>query len=474
MLLVLILLPLLGVINICFLPKSKGFLVKNVALLWSLFILLFSIIVLGFFDCSCTQFQFCLTFSWFSFYKNSFVFGLDGFSLLLVLLTSFLTPICILLSWNHSIEKDLKLYILSFLFLEFFLFIVFSSLDLLLFYIAFEAVLIPMFLIVGFYGSRNRRVRASYMLFLYTLISSLFTFLAILYLFFASGTTDFQLLKTFVMDPFLEKLCWLAFFFSFAVKMPLIPFHIWLPEAHCEAPTAGSVILAGVLLKLGGFGFIRYSIGLFPDSSFFFSPFVYTISIFGVIYASITTLQQVDLKKVIAYSSVGHMGLVTIGIFSANSQGIIGSAFLMISHGIVSGALFLCVGFLYERYNTRIIRYYSGLVYTMPLFSTFFAFFTLANLGLPGTSSFVGELLVLIGCFETNVCAALLSGFGMILGAAYSLWLFNRIVFGNIKTGKMFLRDLTRLEFFILLPFIFLTLYLGFFPTTICLFLTFF
>lgn len=203
--------------------------------------------------------------------------------------------------------------------------------------------------------------------------------------------------------------------------MPLIPFHIWLPEAHCEAPTAGSVILAGVLLKLGGFGFIRYSLGLFPDSSFFFSPFVYTISIFGVIYASITTLQQVDLKKVIAYSSVGHMGLVTIGIFSANSQGIIGSAFLMISHGIVSGALFLCVGFLYERYNTRIIRYYSGLVYTMPLFSIFFAFFTLANLGLPGTSSFVGELLVLIGCFEANVCAALLSGFGMILGAAYSL-----------------------------------------------------
>jgi proton-translocating NADH-quinone oxidoreductase chain M len=240
------------------------------------------------------------------------------------------------------------------------------------------------------------------MLFLYTLVSSIILFVAILYIYFKFGTTDYLVLKTVQLDPFAEKLCWFAFFLSFAVKMPLVPFHIWLPEAHCEAPTSGSVILAGILLKLGGFGFLRYSIGLFPDSSAFFTPFIFLVSILGIVYASITTIQQIDLKKIIAYSSVGHMGVVTIGLFSSAPQSIIGSIFLMVSHGLVSVALFLCIGILYERYHTRVINYYSGILTTMPIFATFFTIFTMANIGLPGTSSFVGEFLIIAGCLLTN------------------------------------------------------------------------
>jgi proton-translocating NADH-quinone oxidoreductase chain M len=259
-----------------------------------------------------------------------------------------------------------------------------------------------MFFIVGIFGSRERKVRASYLLFLYTLVSSILLFIAILYIYFKTGTTNYILLKTFQLDPFVERLCWLAFFSSFAVKMPLVPFHIWLPEAHCEAPTAGSVILAGILLKLGGYGFLRFSLGLFPDSSNFFTPLIFALSSFGVVYASLSTLQQVDLKKIIAYSSVGHMGLVTIGIFSSSIQGILGSIVLMVSHGITSGALFVAIGILYERHHTRVVRYYSGLIHTMPLFSVCFIIFTLANLGLPVTSNFIGEFFVLVGCFKVN------------------------------------------------------------------------
>jgi NADH-quinone oxidoreductase subunit M len=330
-----------------------------------------------------------------------------------------------------------------------------------------------MYFIVGVYGSRKRRIRASYMLFLYTLFSSIFMFLAILYLYFTCGTTDYQTLKAVELDCFFERCCWFAFFLSFAVKMPLVPFHIWLPEAHCEAPTAGSVILAGILLKLGGFGFLRFSIGLFPEASAFFTPLIYSISVFGVIYASLTTLQQIDLKKIIAYSSVGHMGLVTIGLFSANSQGILGAILLMISHGIVSGALFLCIGILYERHHTRIIRYYSGLIHTMPLFAVSFIVFSLANLGLPGTSSFIGEFLIIAGCFETNTLAALLCATGMVLGAGYSLWLLNRLLFGNPKNiAVAHFRDLTRLESYMLSPFIFLTFLIGIYPELIVCYVT--
>lgn len=394
--------------------------------------------------------------------------GIDGLALFMIILTGFLIPICILLSWNASVDKHVRDYNIAFLLLESILFGVFTSLDIMLFYLLFEAVLIPMYLIVGIFGSRGRRVRASYLLFIYTLVSSVFMFVAILYIYFQTGTTDYLTLKGIPLEPDVEKICWFAFFLSFAVKMPLVPFHIWLPEAHCEAPTAGSVILAGILLKLGGFGFIRYSLGLFPDSSAFFAPFIYTISIFGVIYASMTTLQQVDLKKIIAYSSVGHMGLVTLGIFSATAQGVLGSILLMISHGIVSGALFLCIGVLYERHHTRVVKYYGGLIHTMPLYSVSFIIFTLGNIGLPGTSSFIGEFLVLVGVFLNNSWVALFAGTGMVLGAGYSLWLLNRILFGNPKNFSIIgFKDLTRMEFFILLPFIFLTILLGVFPELI-------
>lgn len=473
MLITLILLPLLGAGFLLWTPSYNKHLIRNISLICSLVTFLYSIVLFSFFDPSKSQFQLCYELQWTSSTDLTICFGLDGLSLLLVLLTAFLTPICCILSWNFSIEKDVKSYNIAFLVLESILFVVFSSLDLLIFYISFEAVLIPMYFIVGVYGSRSRRIRASYLLFLYTLFSSVFMFLAILYLWYTFGTTDYVLLKSIVLDPFLEKFCWLAFFFSFAVKMPLLPFHIWLPEAHCEAPTAGSVILAGILLKLGGFGFIRYSLGLFPEASAFFTPLIFTISTFGVIYASITTLQQIDLKKIVAYSSVGHMGLVTIGIFTGNSQGLIGSILLMFSHGIVSGALFLCIGILYERHHTRIVRYYSGLIHTMPLFSVCFILFTLGNIGLPGTSSFIGEFLIIAGCFEANSWVALLSGTGMVLGAGYSLWLLNRILFGNLKTISIsFSRDLTRIEFYTLVPFAFLTLFLGLYPDILITYIT--
>ena len=468
MLSTLIILPLFGAFVLSFVEKTNLTFIRNFSLFWSLLIFNLSLLLLFFFDLTYGGFQFVEKFDWLVLSNNCVILGIDGIALFMIILTTFLIPVCALLSWSPTVKANVKEYNIAFFILESILLGVFCSLDILLFYILFEAVLIPMFFIVGVYGSRERRVRASYLLFLYTLVSSVFMLIAILALYFWAGTTDFQKLRLVEFDPFMGKLCWFAFFLSFGVKMPLVPFHIWLPEAHAEAPTAGSVILAGILLKLGGYGFLRFSICLFPEASAFFTPLIYTISVFGVMYASLTTIQQVDLKKIIAYSSVGHMGLVTIGIFSGNFQGILGSILLMISHGIVSGALFLCIGVLYERHHTRIVKYYSGLIHTMPLFVVCFIIFTLGNIGLPATSSFIGEFLIMIGAFESNSWVALLSGTGMVLGVGYSLWLQNRIAFGNVKQYSIIeFKDLTRREAYLLLPFVLLTFIVGLYPNII-------
>lgn len=474
MLLALILSPLIGCFVLSFIDKTQHKIIQRFSLFWSLIILNLCFLLLFFFDQTVSDFQFIYKNNWLNSININIIFGLDGLGLMLVLLTAFLIPTCILLCWNLSLKNQIKNYCFAFFLLESILLGVFSSLDIMIFYLLFEAVLIPMFLIIGFYGSRERRIRSAYLLFLYTLLSSLVMFLSILFIFFKFGTTDYLILKTLNFDPFSEKLCWFAFFLSFAVKMPIVPFHIWLPEAHCEAPTSGSVILAGILLKLGGFGFLRYSLGLFPDASAFFSPFIFLISSLGIVYASLTTIQQIDLKKIIAYSSVGHMGVVTIGIFSYTTQNLIGSVLLMISHGIVSGALFLCIGLLYERHHTRIIKYFAGLLATTPIFSSFFTLFSMANIGLPGTSSFIGEFLIIAGCFFTNTLAALFSALGMILGGGYSLWLLNRIIFGNIKNFSIKeFQDLTRIEFFYLLPYAVLTILLGIYPEIVICYIVF-
>jgi proton-translocating NADH-quinone oxidoreductase chain M len=322
-----------------------------------------------------------------------------------------------------------------------------------------------MFLIVGVWGSRERKIRAAYQFFLYTLIGSVLMLLAILLIYYQVGTTDIQVLTTVPFSYNMQKVLFLAFFASLAVKVPMVPAHLWLPEAHSEAPTAGSVILAGVLLKMGGYGFLRFSIPMFPDATVYFTPLVYTLSVIAVIYTSLTTLRQVDMKRIIAYSSVAHMGFVTIGMFTLNVQGLEGSMLLMLSHGIVSSALFLCVGVIYDRHKTRIIKYYSGLTVKMPLFSIIFLFFILANMGFPGTSSFVSEFLVLIGAFKSNVFVTVLATTGVIWGAGYSIWLYNRVAFGNIRTTHIeAFQDLDRKEFMVFVPCILLVLLMGIYP----------
>ena len=468
MLFYLILSPAVGAIIIFFMKRSHVKLIKNFSLIWSLFILNFCIYFILILDPASTKFQFVEQNLWINLSNNHFLIGLDGISLLLIILTALLTPICLLLSWNLKNIFLIKEYIIIFLVIESILFGVFSSLDLLIFYILFEAILIPMYFLIGVFGSRDRKIRASYLLFLYTLVSSIVMFISILFLYVKYGTTNYIILSTVKIDPLFENLCWMAFFCSFAVKMPLFPFHIWLPEAHCEAPTGGSVILAGILLKLGGYGFLRYSLILFPNASAYFTPLVFLLSVFGIIYTSISTLQQIDLKKIIAYSSVGHMGLVTIGIFSGNIQGIIGSVFLMISHGVTSGGLFLMIGMLYERYSTRVVKYYGGIANVMPIFCVFFFIFNLANIGLPITSNFIGEVLVLFGCFHTNSFVALFAASGMVFGAGYNLWLVNRILFGNIKHHSIYIfKDLNRKEFVIFFPLIIITFFLGIYPEPI-------
>jgi NADH-quinone oxidoreductase subunit M len=393
--------------------------------------------------------------------------GVDGISMPLVMLTTFLMPICILASWR--VEKRVKEYMIAFLVLETLMIGVFVALDLVLFYVLFEAGLIPMFLIIGIWGGK-RRVYASFKFFLYTLLGSVLMLLAIIAMYWHAGTTDIAALlaKPDSFPPAMQTWLWLAFFASFAVKMPMWPVHTWLPDAHVEAPTAGSVILAAILLKMGGYGFLRFSLPMFPDASLYFQNFVYVLSVVAIVYTSLVALMQEDMKKLIAYSSVAHMGFVTMGIFSMTRQGIDGAMFQMISHGLVSGALFLCVGVVYDRMHTREIAAYGGLVHRMPLYACVFMLFTMANVGLPGTSGFVGEFLALLGTFQNNTWVAFFATSGVILSACYALWLYRRVVFGKLeKANLQWMPDLTARELATLAPLVVLTIVFGVYPAPI-------
>ena len=414
------------------------------------------------FDNSNSSFQFVENREWIYGFINYKV-GIDGISILFVVLTTFITPLCIL-SVNSTIKNRLKDFLVAILIMESLMIGVFCSLDLVIFYLFFEGGLIPMFLIIGIWGGA-RRVYSAFKFFLYTLLGSVLMLVAIIYIYWISGTTDVEKLYEIGIDAKYQKILWLAFFSSFAVKTPMWPVHTWLPDAHVEAPTAGSVLLAAILLKMAGYGFIRFSIGLFPIGSEYFVSFVYVLSLIAIIYTSLVALMQEDMKKLIAYSSVAHMGFVTLGIFTMTQQGLEGSIFQMISHGIISAALFLCVGVIYERMHTREIKRYGGIVEVMPKYSIILMIFTLGALGLPGTTGFVGEFLILMGAFKDNFLVAVIASLGVILGAAYMLWLYKRVVFGElINKDLKNLVDLNKSEIIILTLLAIPSLYFGFYP----------
>nr|YP_010166057.1 NADH dehydrogenase subunit 4 [Fragaria orientalis]YP_010348790.1 NADH dehydrogenase subunit 4 [Fragaria nubicola]YP_010348826.1 NADH dehydrogenase subunit 4 [Potentilla micrantha]YP_010348891.1 NADH dehydrogenase subunit 4 [Fragaria moschata]YP_010348907.1 NADH dehydrogenase subunit 4 [Fragaria iinumae]YP_010348951.1 NADH dehydrogenase subunit 4 [Fragaria viridis]YP_010362978.1 NADH dehydrogenase subunit 4 [Fragaria tibetica]YP_010363002.1 NADH dehydrogenase subunit 4 [Fragaria iturupensi len=428
----LILCPVLGSIIPLFIPNSRIRPIRLIGLCASLITFLYPPVPRIQFDPSTAKSQFVESLRWLPYENINFYLGIDGISLFFVILTTFLIPICISVGWS-GMRSYGKEYITASLIREFLMIAVFRMLDPLLFYVLPESVLIPMFIIIGVWGSRQRKIKAAYQFFLYTLLGSVFMLLAILLILLQTGTTDLQISLTTEFSERRQIFLWIASFASFAVKVPMVPVHIWLPEAHVEAPTAGSVILAGIPLKLGTHGFLRFSIPMFPEATLCSTPFIYTPSAIAIIYTSLTTSRQIDLKKIIAYSSVAHMNLVTIGMFSPNIQGIGGSILPMLSHGLVPSALFLCVGVLYDRHKTRLVRYYGGSVSTMPNLSTISFSSTLANMSSPGTSSFIGEFPILVGAFQRNSLVATLAALGMILGAAYSLWLYNRLVSGNLK-----------------------------------------
>ncbi|XP_039059006.1 NADH-ubiquinone oxidoreductase chain 4 [Hibiscus syriacus] len=459
-----ILCPVLGSITPLFIPNSRIRLIRLIGLCASFITFLYSPVPRIQFDPSTAKSQFVESLRWLPYENINFFLGIDGISLFFVILTTFLIPICILVGWS-GMRSYGKEYITASLIREFLMIAVFRMLDLLLFYVFPESVPIPMFIIIGVWGSRQRKIKAAYQFFLYTLLGSVFMLLAILLILLQTGTTDLQISLTTEFSERRQIFLWIASFASFAVKVPMVPVHIWLPEAHVEAPTAGSVILAGIPLKLGTYGFLRFSIPMFPEATLCFTPFIYTLSAIAIIYTSLTTSRQIDLKKIIAYSSVAHMNLVTIGMFSPNIQGIGGSIPPMLSHGLVSSALFLCVGVLYDRHKTRLVRYYGGLVSTMPNLSTIFFSFTLANMSSPGTSSFIGEFLILVGAFQRNSLVATLAALGMILGAAYSLWLYNRVVSGNLKPDFLHkFSDSNGREVSIFIPFLVGVVWMGVHP----------
>ena len=459
----LILLPTIGALFIFFTRSSSKYQSsKYVALFISLANFLLSLYLWYIFDKSIVDFQFVENREWLSGFINYKV-GIDGISILFILLTTFIVPICII-SVNATVTNKLKNFLIAILLMETMMIGVFCSLDLVVFYLFFEAGLIPMFLIIGIWGG-PKRVYSAFKFFLYTLLGSVLMLVAIISIYWITGTTDVIQLYELGIDAKYQNLLWLAFFSSFAVKTPMWPVHTWLPDAHVEAPTAGSVLLAAILLKMAGYGFIRFSLGLFPVASEVFTPLIYTLSVIAIIFTSFIALMQEDMKKLIAYSSVAHMGFVTLGIFTLQQQGIEGSIIQMISHGLVSAALFLCVGVVYDRMHSRMISSYGGIVSIIPKYSILFMLFTLAALGLPGTSGFIGEFLILMGAFKDNFLVAVIASLGVIIGAAYMLWLYKRVVFGklvNEELKKMF--DLNRSEYLLLSCLAVPILFFGFYP----------
>lgn len=460
-------LPLIGSLILFFIPAKNSLLIKQISYIVSFVTLVWSLFLWIEFQPLILKFQFFKTFTWVYGFNFFFNFGVDGISLFFIILTTFLFNLCILYNWAN-IQYSLKEYFISLFLIEFFLLLIFMSLDIFLFYFFFESILIPMFLLIGLWGSRAKKIKASYLFFFYTLIGSVPFLIGIMYIYLTYGITSFPLL--FWIDfTFNEQIAlWFMFFFSFASKVPMIPFHIWLPEAHVEAPTTGSIILAGILLKLGVYGFLRFLIPLFPLANTYLLPFVYTLAIIGIIYPALTAIRQIDLKRIIAYSSVSHMNLIILGIFSFSITGIQGAILQSLSHGLVASGLFFLIGFLYDRYHTRLVKYYSGLVQQMPIFSFFFLFFILSNIAVPGTSNFTGEFLILLNSFYINKFITVLGTTGMILGGMYSLWLTNKILYGNIKTNYLNkFNDLTLAEIIIITILTVFVLLLGIYPSSI-------
>ena len=428
------------------------------AMVTTLVVLAVSTVLVLQFDSSNAAYQFVENYVWFA--GAGYHLGVDGVSILFVLLTAFLMPICILASWK-SVETRVGDYMIAFLVLETLVIGVFTSLDLFLFYIFFEGTLVPMFIIIGVWGGANR-IYAAYKFFLYTLLGSVLMLLAMLWMANEAGTTSIPALKEYAFGPWAQSILWLAFFASFAVKMPMWPVHTWLPDAHVQAPTAGSVILAGILLKLGGYGFILFNVPMFPDASVLYRPLVFTLSVIAIAYTSLVAFRQTDIKKLIAYSSVAHMGFVTMGIFAGNAQGMQGAVFQMLSHGLISGALFLCVGVVYDRMHTREIAFYGGLTNRMPWYAAIFLMFTMANVGLPGTSGFVGEILTMTGVYQASTWAAFVAATGVILSAVYALTLYRNVMFGEITNPALAtIKDIDLRELVIFIPLIVGTIWLG-------------
>ena len=483
MLINLVVLPLIFSILILFIPNYKIQLIKQLSLFFSLVVFLYSLFFYLMFDVYTTTYQFLHVVK---FWKSiNYTIGLDGISLFFILLSTFLIPICLLVNWGSIVYRFKEFALILFL-LEFFLINVFISLDFFFFYIFFEAVLIPMFIMIGIWGSRERKIHAAYQFFLYTFLGSVFMLVALILIYLHVGSTNIELILQAQFSEYRQLIIWFAIFVALAVKVPMYPFHIWLPEAHVEAPTSGSILLAGILLKLGTYGFVRLLLPLFPYALIYFKPFVFMVILISIIYGSFVTIRQIDLKKIIAYSSVVHMNFALLGLFTNNVEGMQGSLYVMLSHGIVSSALFFAIGVLYDRYHTRIIFYYGGLIYYMPIFSCILLIFILSNMGFPGTSSFVGEILILIAIFGVNEQVAIVSSLGMLFSAIYSIWFYNRLVFGELRLfnhlyllstvnqqylfyKNWFLKfaDLTKREFFIFLPLVFLNLYLGVYPNVI-------